>query len=170
MRIAPVLLLAIFLVVVVLPHGAPADSVAGRISGEQLFVVDSRTDERLEVTLMWERAATDLDVIVFVEDEFGDPVTLAAGISSSERLERVVSGTVAGIEVFIFVDVFRGPRTRFQLSVQGTFAEDIFSTARATSDARGGLHEIERDDPRFDGARALAARYRAIKDSTTRRR
>jgi len=118
---------ALSLLALLVAGPALAESERGRIRpGDEIaFTFIADTDQQAQITSMWDRFATDLDIYVFLLPEDDDSLLVAASTGATEVLESVEIGVIGGEQYLVLLSHFDGAGTRYQLNISTSGSELI---------------------------------------------
>jgi len=147
--------------VALLAVAAGAETVSGvATSGGRVYSYLADGSRPSRAVLMWAKKGTDVDLAVFADDS-PDPIPVAIGIGSEDRLEVVEHGAVAGALYFVVVQKFSGPNSKFYANVSTQGSEGL--SRRAGLRSVGSLAALAARDPYFERMRELMDAARSHK-------
>ena len=121
-----------------------AETERGRItSSDRLYSFIADSSQSTRITLMWDKASTDVDVGIF--DQLGNVIAISIG--STDGLEAIEVGVVSGVIYTVVLSKFRGPNAKFQLNVSTAGSEIVTRSPQLTP--LGDLDSLAATDSYF---------------------
>ncbi len=116
-----------------------ANMKKGKIASDatRQFEFNPATDGVTSITVIYDKADTDLDIAVGLEDD----TLIAASISPDDHFETLHVGLVRDTTYILVIDSFEGPSTAFRVVVNNGEQATIFSAG--ANQQTGFLREIE---------------------------
>lgn len=145
---------------------ARAETVTGSATaGGKVYSYVADDSRPSRAVLMWAKKSTDVDIVIFADDS-PDPIPVAVGFGSEDRLEVVEHGALGGALYFVVIQKFSGPNSKFYCNVSTQAFEGLNREGGPLADGRlhyvGSLDGLAADDPYFarmrDVMRAATAR------------
>ena len=105
-----------------------AETVAGKIKAnkEALWSFVNSENHQYEIILMWAKKSPDIDLLVFVMDEVGNVVPLAAGFALTRQLVRVTLGLWSTYETIYVLLRNTGGATNYWMNFQATGSGNLW--------------------------------------------
>lgn len=159
------LTLALALLVAAAP--ALAETVSGTAtSGGRVYSYVANESRPSRGVLMWAKKAADVDIGIF-GDASPDPIPVAIGIGTEDRLEVVEHGPVGGVLYFVVVQKFSGPNSKFYCNISTASFETLSRGDDPLADGRlhyvGNLATLAAAEPYFARMQEHMAAARASK-------
>ncbi len=118
--------------------------------------------------LMWAKKATDVDIAIFA-DASPDPIPVALGFGTEDRLEVVEHGAIGGALYFVVVQKFSGPGSKFYCNVSTASFELLSREDGSLEDGRlhyvGSLAALAAEEPYFARMQQHLAAAQAAKQA-----
>ena len=131
--------LLIFVVLMLISSTSFANLKKGKIASQatRQFEFNPAVDGVTSITVIYDKADTDLDIAVGLEDD----TLIAASISPDDHFETLHVGLVRDTTYILVIDSFEGPSTNFRLIVNNG-EQGTISSAGVTKQ-NGALREVE---------------------------
>lgn len=131
--------LLIFVALMLISSTSFANMKKGRVASqsEKRYEFTPATDGVTSITVIYDKADTDLDLAVGLEDD----TLIAASISPDNHFETLHVGLVRDTTYILVIDSFEGPTTPFRVIVNN--GEQATITAAGATQQAGTLREIE---------------------------
>jgi hypothetical protein len=146
---------------------ALAETVTGTAtSGGKVFSYIANESRPSRGVLMWAKKPADVDIAIFA-DASPDPIPVALGFGTEERLEVVEHGAIGGALYFVVVSKFSGPNSKFYCNVSTEGFETLSREDDPLADGRlhyvGNLATLAAAEPYFASIQEHLAAARAAK-------
>lgn len=134
----------------------------------KVFTYVANESRPSRAVLMWAKKATDVDIGIFA-DASPDPIPVALGFGTEDRLEVVEHGAIGGALYYVVVQKFSGPGSKFYCNVSTASFELLSREDGALEDGRlhyvGSLAALAADEPYFARMQQQLAAARTAKQS-----
>ncbi len=146
---------------------ASAETVSGTATGGgRVYSYIANDSKPSRGVLMWAKKAADVDIAIFA-DASPDPVPVALGIGTEDRLEVVEHGAISGALYFVVVQKFSGPNSKFYCNASTESSESLAREDVSPGGGRlrylGTLRGLAEGSPYFARMRDALAAAQAAK-------